>query len=72
MVHKTEKRYNSECNQDNSALVKRWFKEVWNDRRIEAIDELLSSDFLGHYEHEEIKGKNHWKEKSKYIPDHNN
>lgn len=74
MVHKTEKHHNSECKDDNSALMKRWFKEVWNERRIETIDELLSPDFVGHYEHEEITGSDHWKERVYYailkaIPD---
>jgi steroid delta-isomerase-like uncharacterized protein len=74
MVHKTGKHHNSECKHDNSTLMKRWFKEVWNDRRIETIDELLSPNFVGHYEHEEITGSDHWKERLydvmlKAIPD---
>lgn len=51
----------SERERDNVALIWRWFKEVWNDRRIERIQELLSPDFISHYEHEEIKGINNWK-----------
>jgi predicted ester cyclase len=30
----------------NKALAKRWFEEVWNKRRREAIDEMLSPDAL--------------------------
>lgn len=30
--------------QDNIALVRRWFEEVWNQRRLETIDELLAPD----------------------------
>ena len=30
--------------EQNKALVRRWFEEVWNQRREEAIDELLSAD----------------------------
>jgi steroid delta-isomerase-like uncharacterized protein len=29
---------------ENIALAHRWFEEVWNQRRFEAIDELLSPD----------------------------
>jgi len=29
---------------DNIALVRRWFDEVWNQRRLETIDELLAPD----------------------------
>ncbi len=30
--------------QDNIALVRRWFDEVWAQRRLETIDELLCAD----------------------------
>lgn len=46
----------------NIKLIKRWFDEVWNARRIETIDELLSPNFIGHYEHEEILGSQQWRE----------
>ena len=29
---------------ENKALVRRWFQEVWNNGRADAIDEMLSSD----------------------------
>ena len=29
---------------DNIALVRRWFNEVWNQRRLETIDELLAPE----------------------------
>lgn len=29
---------------DNDALIRRWFEEVWNKGRAEAIDELLAED----------------------------
>ena len=34
--------------QDNSALIRRWFEEVWNQGRMEAIDEMASPDVIGH------------------------
>ena len=52
----------SKIERDNIALIKRFFKEVWNDRRIETIQELASPDVVSHYEHEKIKGTNGWKE----------
>jgi steroid delta-isomerase-like uncharacterized protein len=33
---------------ENKALLRRWFEEVWNRGRVEAIDELLSSDAVIH------------------------
>jgi hypothetical protein len=29
---------------DNVAVVRRWFDEVWNQRRPETIDELMAAD----------------------------
>ena len=34
--------------QENSALIRRWFEEVWNKGRMEAIDEMASPDAIGH------------------------
>jgi steroid delta-isomerase-like uncharacterized protein len=34
--------------QDNEALIQRWFEEVWNQGRAEAIDELFAADGLAH------------------------
>lgn len=34
--------------QENSALIRRWFEEVWNEGRMEAIDEMASPDVVGH------------------------
>ena len=33
---------------DNKALVRRWFDEVWNNGRVEAIDELMSPHCVVH------------------------
>ena len=32
----------------NTKIVRRWFEEVWNQRRLETIDELLAPDCLAH------------------------
>ncbi len=34
--------------QENSALIRRWFEEVWNNGRMEVIDEMASPDVIGH------------------------
>jgi steroid delta-isomerase-like uncharacterized protein len=34
--------------QENSLLIRRWFDEVWNNGRMEAIDEMASADVVGH------------------------
>jgi predicted ester cyclase len=33
---------------ENTAIVRRWFQEVWNQRRLETIDELLAPDAVAH------------------------
>src|SRR5688572_484304 len=33
---------------ENTAIVRRWFEEVWNQRRLETIDELLAEDAIAH------------------------
>lgn len=33
---------------DNKALVRRWFEEVWDKGRAEAIDEMFARDGLAH------------------------
>ena len=34
--------------QENSQLIRRWFEEVWNNGRMDAIDEMASPDVIGH------------------------
>ena len=41
---------------DNRHLAKRWFEEVWNQRRAETIDEILHADARGHMEGFETRG----------------
>jgi steroid delta-isomerase-like uncharacterized protein len=33
---------------DNRSRVRRWFDEVWCQKRVEAVDELMSADAIGH------------------------
>jgi steroid delta-isomerase-like uncharacterized protein len=48
---------------ENIAVGQRLFNEVWNDRRIETIQEIFTSDAVFYFEHEEIIGFNGWKER---------
>ncbi|HEX7174507.1 MAG TPA: ester cyclase [Pyrinomonadaceae bacterium] len=34
--------------EDNNTLIRRWFEEVWNKGRSEAIDELFAADGVAH------------------------
>jgi steroid delta-isomerase-like uncharacterized protein len=34
--------------EENKALIKRWFEEVWNQGHAEAIDEMFAADGLAH------------------------
>lgn len=33
---------------ENKALIRRWFEEVWNKGRAEAIDEMFAEDAIAH------------------------
>jgi hypothetical protein len=33
---------------DNEAPIRRWFEEVWNKGRVEAVDELFAADGVAH------------------------
>ena len=33
---------------DHSTIIRRWFDEVWNQGRMDAIDEMASADVIGH------------------------
>jgi steroid delta-isomerase-like uncharacterized protein len=37
-------------------LVRRWFQEVWNDRRTATIDELMHPDGVCHADQGELRG----------------
>jgi steroid delta-isomerase-like uncharacterized protein len=34
--------------QEHGKLIRRWFDEVWNSGRMDAIDEMASPDVIGH------------------------
>jgi predicted ester cyclase len=52
----------SKIERDNIALVKRFVKEVLNERSEQAEYKILSPDIIFHYEHDKIIGIDRWKE----------
>jgi hypothetical protein len=34
--------------EDNKAVVRRAYEELWNERNVDLIDELAAEDFLNH------------------------
>jgi predicted ester cyclase len=52
---------------DNIALVRRWFEEIWNQRRPQVIDELLTAESVCHAEDGPIRGPAEFKERQ-YDP----
>lgn len=34
--------------EENRIRIRRWFDEVWCQKRVEAVDELMAADALGH------------------------
>jgi len=50
--------------EQNAALIRRWFDEVWNQGRLETVDELASQNVVAHGQLEQgqpIKGTAHFK-----------
>ena len=47
----------------NKGVARRWFQEVWNDRRAETIHELMHPQAIGHTSAGEIRGPEEWKQK---------
>ncbi|WP_240907327.1 ester cyclase [Paludisphaera rhizosphaerae] len=46
----------------NRNLSRRWFEEVWNERRAEVVDELLHEEGLGHMESGDFVGRKPFKQ----------
>ncbi len=42
--------------EDNVALARRWFEEVWNQRRAATVHELVRPDSIGHLQTGDVVG----------------
>ena len=47
--------------EQNRMLAIRWFEEVWNQRRIATIDELMAPDATGYMEGADVRGPEDFK-----------
>ena len=52
---------------DNTALARRWFEEVWNQRRTDTIDELLTDESVSHTDSGPLRGKREFKERAHAV-----
>jgi hypothetical protein len=46
---------------DNRSLLARWFEEVWNQERVEAIEELMGAECVIHDGETDIRGPGEFK-----------
>src|ERR1700748_2115416 len=52
---------------DNVGLASRWFEEVWNQRRTDTIDELLTDESLCYSESGPLRGSREFKERAHAV-----
>lgn len=48
--------------QNDEELIRRWFNEVWNERRPDVIYNLFAQDSIGHMEGAEVVGPDQFRE----------
>jgi predicted ester cyclase len=46
----------------NEQLMRRWFEDVWNNKRAEVIDELMAADVVIHGHNPEVRGREGFKQ----------
>jgi steroid delta-isomerase-like uncharacterized protein len=49
---------------ENVGLARRWFEEVWNQRRTDTIDELLTDENVSHSESGPLRGRREFIERT--------
>src|SRR4028119_437507 len=52
---------------ENVVLARRWFEEVWNQRRTDTIDELLTDESVSHTASGPLRGKQEFKERAHAV-----
>ena len=53
--------------EENRAVVLRWFEEVWNERRSEAIDELMTDESVCYTDQGPMRGGEEFRQQQ-YLP----
>lgn len=53
---KSSAREGGDMSASNAELARRWFEEVWNQRREATVEELMHPEAVGHLEGSEIRG----------------
>lgn len=51
----------------NVGLALRWFEEVWNQRRTDTIDELLTDESVSHSESGPLRGSRNFQERAHAV-----
>jgi steroid delta-isomerase-like uncharacterized protein len=52
---------------ENIRLARRWFEEVWNQRRTNTIDELLTDESVCHSESETLRGPQEFRDRNHAV-----
>src|SRR3954463_16514645 len=52
---------------ENVGLARRWFEEIWNQRRTDTIDELLTDESVSHSESGPLRGRQEFKERAHAV-----
>jgi steroid delta-isomerase-like uncharacterized protein len=47
--------------EQNRTLARRWFEEVWNQRNVDTVHEILDAEAIGHMEGFETRGHDDFK-----------
>ena len=53
--------------QENIALVRRWFEDVWNRRRAQTIDEMITAESVCHADDGPMRGPDEFRDRQ-YAP----
>jgi steroid delta-isomerase-like uncharacterized protein len=46
---------------ENKELARRWIEELWNELRLELVDELHAEDYVRHHDSDGGRGREHYK-----------